>query len=74
MEIGFISLGLLIILNIATVAFTYGKLSQQVQDLSRRVLTLETNNKEQFKEQIKELSGLEGRILTLEVVKIDSKK
>ena len=39
--IGFIGVALLVLTNIAAVAYSYGKLSQKVNDLCRRVTRLE---------------------------------
>ena len=39
--IGFISLGILIIINLLVVSFSYGRISQSVTDLNHRVERLE---------------------------------
>ncbi len=39
--LGFISIAVLVIINIAIVAFSYGKLHQQVKDACRRIGRLE---------------------------------
>jgi len=39
--IGFISIGILVIINLIVVAFSYGRISQSVADLNHRVERLE---------------------------------
>ena len=41
--VGFITIGFLIVINIAIAAYSYGRLSQKVTDLCRRVSQLEEN-------------------------------
>jgi len=68
---GFIALGILIIINIVLVAFTYGKLSQSVKDLTRRTGAIEDKYVNNGKDHYAAEADLEGRVIRLETKDMD---